>query len=318
MPDAANDHIQAIDRIVAAVFSERPHLVQRMTDGLANEVYAVSLASRDVVVRLNTDSHAMRGAEAHIALFHTLGIPVPEVLAADYDQALVPFAWQVQSRLPGRDIGRVIETLSTSQLTAIASEIAKIVRALAPLPSNGRFGWTGGAGEAAYATWLELLEALAGQIAARIAIRGVVAPRYLRAIETLLTDHADYFGAVVSTFYYDDMSSKNVMVHDGRFVGLVDLDTVAHGDPLEGVGRIEASWFGTAHGRVYADAVMAALALGAEQRRMVSVYAVVNRIAWLSEQGVKFNENTSAAIDRDAVKRDEAIIDAMLAGLGVA
>jgi tartrate dehydratase alpha subunit/fumarate hydratase class I-like protein len=98
----------------------------------------------------------------------------------------------------------------------------------------------------------------------------------------------------------------------------VDLDTIAHGDPLEGVGRIEASWYGTVHGRSYADAVMNAQALGVEQRRMVRVYAVMNRVQWLSERGVKFNANTSAVVDWDAVKADEAVIDAMLEGRGSA
>ena len=316
MDIVADSHRDVIALILAKTLGEAPREVVRMTSGLANEVYAVTLPSRDVIVRLNTDRHAMRGAEAHIALFQSLGIPVPELLASDYSQALVPFAYQVQSRLPGQDIGRVIAALSERQLTAIAGEVARITRTLAKLSTNGRFGWTGGSGEAAFATWLELLRNMQRQIGDRARANGVVPPRYLDAIEALLADHNGYFSQVASAFYYDDMSSKNLMVHEGRFVGLVDLDTVAHGDPLEGVGRIEASWYGTAHGRFYADAVMAALSLRPQQRRMVRFYAVLNRIFWLSEQGVKFNANTSSIIDWDAARRDMAIIDAMLEGLG--
>jgi aminoglycoside phosphotransferase (APT) family kinase protein len=316
MDRTANNHREAVARILAKEFAEHPRAIERMTAGLANEVYAARLAKRDVIVRLNADGAAMRGAEDHITLFRSLGIEVPRVLAADYTRTLVPFAYQVQSRLPGQDIGRVIVDLSEGQLAAIAGEIAAIVQRLAPLPTNGRFGWTGGGGQAAYSTWLGLLNDMRRRIAERTA--RVVAPRYLDAFDALLARHAAYLGHVASVFYYDDMSSKNVMIHEGRFVGLVDLDTVAHGDPLEGVGRIEASWYGTAHGRAYADAVMNALTLGAEQRRMVRVYAILNRIQWLSERGVKFNANTSAVVDWEAVKADQAVIDAMLEGLDTA
>jgi hypothetical protein len=62
---------------------------------------------------------------------------------------------------------------------------------------------------------------------------------------------------------------------------------------------------------------MSELTLTDDQREMVSVYGVLNRIYWLSERGIKFNENTSTTIDQEAAKRDEAIIDAMLEGLGI-
>jgi aminoglycoside phosphotransferase (APT) family kinase protein len=314
---ASSDHQQAVARIIRRELGERARDIRRMTAGIANEVYAARLSSREVIVRLNADSQSMRGSPAHIALFRSLGIPVPELLAADYSKSLVPFAYQIQSRLDGVDLGHVIEQLSEDQLKAIAREIAAIVRKLEPLPTNGRFGWTGGGEEAAFATWLDLLQDMRAQIAQRDEITRVVGERRLRAFDALLKTHRSYLSRVPSTFYFDDMSSKNVMVADGRFVGLVDLDTVAYGDPLEGIGRIEASWFGAPYGRTYADAVMAELDLTAEARRMVSVYATLNRIYWLSERGFKFNANTSTQIDPDAVKYDEAIIDQMLAELGV-
>ena len=48
-----------------------------------------------------------------------------------------------------------------------------------------------------------------------------------------------------------------MLVHNGKFVAIVDLDTVAYGDPLEGIGRIEASWYATENGKVYTEAVLA-------------------------------------------------------------
>jgi len=311
------DHEQAVAHIIRRVFGEQAREIRRMTAGMANEVYAARLSSRAVIVRLNADSDSMRGAEEHIALFRSLGISVPEVLAADYSKTLVPFAYQIQSKLDGTDLGQVIDSLTGAQLKAIAGEIAWIVRRLEPLPTNGKFGWTGGGKAAAFATWLDVLRNMRAQIAERTATTRVVGDRYLQAIDALLDTHRPHLSCVASTFYYDDMSSKNVLIHEGRFVGLVDLDTVAYGDPLEGVGRIEASWFGTSYGRAYTDAVMAELELTTAERMMVHVYAILNRLYWLSERGIKFNGNTSTVIDHDLVARDQAIIDEMIVQLGL-
>jgi hypothetical protein len=98
------------------------------------------------------------------------------------------------------------------------------------------------------------------------------------------------------------------MIDNGRFSGLVDLDALAQGDPLEAIGRIKASWYGTHHGRVYTDAVMDAQRLDADNRRIVTMYALHNRILWTMENGIQFNQNTSAQVDRDREQQDKQIV----------
>ncbi len=313
----ADGHMEIVGKVVEKELGEAPTAVRRMTVGTANEVYVASLAAREVIVRLNADEKSIAGAEAHIALFKSKGIPVAEVIASDYSKSFVPFAYQIQSKLAGHDIGAVISTLGNEQLRGIAREIASIVRKLAPLPTNGKFGWSGGSSEASFASWLDVLKKLQRDVRGRTAQTGIVDQRYMDVMDRILEKYHGYFKNLPSTFYYDDMCSKNVLIHEGKFVGLVDLDTVAYGDLLEGIGRIEACWHGTEYGRTYADAVMTELELDEERREMVSVYAVLNRIYWLSERGIKFNENTSTDIDYRAVAKDKQIIDAMLARLNI-
>ena len=58
------------------------------------------------------------------------------------------------------------------------------------------------------------------------------------------------------------------------------------------------------------------MGLNEEQKNIVTVYALFNRILWLSEKGVKFNENTSTDIDEEAVKSDRESIDKLFLELG--
>lgn len=305
-------HEKIVRLVVEKELGESPCSIQRMTTGIRNEVYLVSLQKRDVIVRLNADEKAMTCTEEHIALFNTLGIRVPQILGSDNSKTIAPFAYQIQSRIEGSDLTHVIATLTQEQLQGIAREIASISKKLSPLPTNGTFGWKGGGYQIEFPSWLDVLKQLQRQIIERTAQTGVVDRRYIDAVAEILETYGMYFENVPSTFYYDDMSSKNVLIHDGLFSGLVDLDTVAYGDPLEGIGRIQASWYGTEYGNMYSEAIMQELGLDTQEREMVLVYAILNRIYWLSERGIKFNENTSTDIDSETVAKDKKIIDALL------
>lgn len=305
-----HDHIEAVNKILEKEFAESATTLERMTTGLANEVYLVTLSTTAVIIRLNTDPNKMLGSELHIPLLKSKGVKVPEIVASDYSKTLVPFAYQIQSKIEGRDISSVISTLSESELKSIAGEIAHIVDSLKTVPTNGKFGWVGNDDTPLYNTWLEILEP--NKVIERDKKTGVVGQKYIDKYHEILKRFMAYYEKVPSTFYYDDMSSKNVLIDHGSFAGIVDLDTVAYGDPLELVGRIEASWFGTNYGEIYTTAIEDSLQLSPEQRKIVTAYAFFSRVQWLSERGIKFNENTSEKIDWDLVEKDRSIIDAIL------
>lgn len=81
------------------------------------------------------------------------------------------------------------------------------------------------------------------------------------------------------------------------------------GDPLETIGSIKASWFGTVYGDIYTKSIEDGLWLNAEQRKMVTAYAILNRTLWLSEIWIKFNENTTSEIDWKKVEENKNIIN---------
>jgi aminoglycoside phosphotransferase (APT) family kinase protein len=304
-------HTNILNKILEKEFGESSENIERMTTGLANEVYLVALSSKKVIVRLNTDPKQMMGSERHIPLLKSKGIKVPDILASDYSKSFVPFAYQIQTKIEGKDIGAVIETLSDEELKKLGAEIAHIIDALKVIPTNGKFGWVGNDDTPLHNTWLEILQP--NKIIERNEQTGVVGQIYVDKYFTVLEKFKSYFEQVPSTFYYDDMSSKNVLINNGSFAGLVDLDTMAYGDPLEVIGRIEASWFGTRYGQFYTNSVEDALSLTSEQREIVTAYAFFNRVHWLSERGIKFNANTSEEIDWKLVEADRKIIDSILA-----
>jgi aminoglycoside phosphotransferase (APT) family kinase protein len=126
--------------------------------------------------------------------------------------------------------------------------------------------------------------------------------------DRLLARYKAYFDSVKPTTYYGDISSKNIMIQRGVFNGLVDLDGLTQGDPLEAIGRIQLSWYGTRHGELYTRAIMDELGLEESQREVVLMYALLNKISWSSENGIQFNENTKDEVNWEKARADKAVI----------
>lgn len=313
---ASISYRDAIERIIQKVFAAAPGKIKRMSNGICNEVYLVEAAGREFIVRLNKEPRFMLGSHDHIPLFREKGISVPEIIAGDYSKSELPFAYQVLTKIEGRDIGDVIETLSDDQLRAIGGEIANIFRQLSSIPNNGKFGVVWGDDRDLVDSWSAEVARVTNVVIGWGKKTGVIDAELEEILTRINAEYMSYFDNVRPYTYFGDISSKNVMIHEGRFSGLVDLDALAQGDPLEAIGRIKASWYGTHYGSVYTDAIMDTLGLRPEQRKLVTMYAVLNRAFWTLENGVRFNQNTSGSVDPVRMEDDKAAVRAMYAELG--
>lgn len=300
-----------INIIIKHHFHEPPLNVVRFTTGICNEVFAVTLSQQTVVLRLNKDDTQMRGSEKYIPLFKAHGITVPTILFSDYSKQLIPYSYQITTHLLGKDLGQVISQLSHAELTTIAGEVAHVFKKLDPLPTNGLFGYVYGDDSKLKNSWTEIVQHMANLISEQGSKTGTLNAEWRDRAQTLVTDNTAYFASVQSKFYYDDISSKNILIHNGKFSGLVDLDGVAYGDYLEAIGRIYASWYGTDYGKFYSEQVMTACNLSSEQRQKVVMYALLDRMEWLTENGIQFNQNTSSTVNWDQVKVDTIAVEGL-------
>jgi aminoglycoside phosphotransferase (APT) family kinase protein len=307
-------HEQAVKRIVLHHFGKEPEKIEKMDVGLDNEVYSIQVGSNEYILRLNSRD-SLKGSSKFIPLFKSKGIKVPDIIAEDYSKKVVPYNWQIMTKIKGRDLGRIISSLTEEQLRDIAKEIAMIAKKLLTIPTNGKFGYVGVTEEKLKPSLNEVVQEMLDDIKERNEKTGVVKDEYIQIFEKLLKEYESYFRQAPSQFYFDDMNYKNVMIQNGKFNGLVDLDGVSYGDFLEGIGRIMANWYGTKHGDFYTKEVMDNLGLNKDQRKIVTMWALLNRIYWQSEIGIQFNANTSTKIDSKLVDEGNARIDNLIMAL---
>jgi hypothetical protein len=197
----------------------------------------------------------------------------------------------------------------------VAKEVSGIFRRLRGVPTNGRFGVLWGDERELVNSWTEYVRRMSDVVAGWGRRTGVYDESLGRLLNRVNEEYEGYFDGVASVLYFGDICGKNVMVHEGRFNGLVDLDALAQGDYLEAVGRIKASWYGARYGTVYTEALMDEEGLRDEQRNIVTMYALLNRIFWACENGIQFNSNTSTDVDWEKARNDRAVIGMILTEL---
>ncbi len=297
-----------INAIIAYHFNEVPQSITRITIGICNEVYCVVLSNTELIVRLSPTSKYLYGSHVHIPEFKSLGIKVPDILKEDYSQTLIPFCYQIQSKIAGQDLGVVIEALSASQLIALAGEIATIFKKVASVPVTSQFGVIWGGDNDVSDSWSERMKIWVQESIDRGRITGVMDDEIESIATHFYSDFESYFHSIKPTMYYGDICSKNVMICEGAFNGLVDLDGLTQGDPLEALGRIKLSWYGTSYGELYSNAIMSKLNLDKQQRRLIAMYALLNQISWMCENGIQFNQNTKPIVDWEKAKNDKVTL----------
>lgn len=307
MNHSQQSHRNMINMLVEHHFEELPKKITRITIGICNEVYRVALSDRNVIVRLSSTDKYLRGSEVHIPEFKTLGIKVPNILVSDYSQTIIPLCYQIQNEIKGQDLGMVIESLDHTALLALAREIAAIFRKVKTLPVTQQFGVIWGGDNDVSDSWSERMALWIQESIDHGRLTGIMDEQIERIATDLYHDYKSYFDSIKPTIYYGDICSKNVMIHKGAFNGLVDLDGLTQGDPLEALGRIKLSWYGTSHGEFYSNAIIKALELTESEQQFITVYALLNQLSWMCENGIQFNQNTKPVVNWEKVETDKKI-----------
>ena len=303
------DHKNIVSGVINKELWENPQEIIRMSIWLCSEVYLVKLSNKDVIVRLNKDKIPFLWFERNVKVFKQNNIKIPEIIAKDYSENSFGYYYQILSKIEWEDIDRIINELSNKELKNIAKDLSKIIKSLSNIPTNWKFWFFYDNDSDLLNTWTECMKEWINTIKERWTKTWVLDNDLLNQFTKIMNKYTPYFDSVSSIFYFDDMSSKNVMIHNGTFKWLVDIDWVVYWDHLEAIGRIKASWYWTNYWEYYTNAIMDSLELNKKQREIVVLYAYYNRVYWLCENGIKFNDNTSGVVNWDKADENKKIVN---------
>lgn len=293
-------HIYEISQLV---FQQAPTQIIHQTIGRCNEVYELVLDSQSYILRAHELKVILYGTHKSIPLFKELGIKTPDIVAEDYSKSKFPFCYQILTKLEGKDLGVVIDSLNPEELRGIAEEISNIFDKFKSLPPKEDFGSVFGTREDSIPNMYEVVKMKKEGTLKNSESSQVLNLEVQDALHELIDTYRDYFYQVRPILYYDDINAKNVMIHEGKFTGLVDLDFMMKGDYLEAIGCMMACWYGEDYGEIYISEIIKLQKLSDLQQNIVRLYAILNLANWTSEAGVKTNSNTTSDINWERVRK---------------
>ncbi len=221
----------------------------------------------------------------------SLGAPVPQILFEDLSD---PWPWIILERLPGVDLGQVIDQLSINQLTEIAARVASAQRTAAQIGCGAGFGYAARPEAAPHARWSAVLDDNLSRSRRRIASAGLFDLEIVSKVEEFAQARRAALDALPAIPFLHDTTTKNVLVtSDGSFSGIVDVDDLCFGDPRYAPALTLAVLRGYGGPTAYIDAWMAA----AEHRddQIFQLYVAMFLVDLMAEHGHRFNGNVRAS-----------------------
>jgi hypothetical protein len=306
-------------RVARDVLGESIAPIERFNTGAGNWVFDVTGQSggRAVVRFMRSDDECAAGVEWS-SLLRSMGVPLPRLLAhhrVHNERDRPSFSWMVLERLPGTDLEHAYAGLDAAQKQRVLDGVLGTQWIVQTLPDGNGFGYTNQLGHAPHTSWYRVIAENLERSRQRIAEVGVVDVSHVDRVARLLPQFDDYFASVRSLAFLDDTTTRNVIVHEGAFAGIVDVDSICYGDPLLVPSLTRMALLNMRCDTLYTDSWLDCVNATPEERRAVDFYTAGFAINFLSEQGQQFNRDAPPPIDPAEVDRLIAILDMLLGRL---
>jgi aminoglycoside phosphotransferase len=290
--------------LVAAALGCLPTEVRRFGTGSHHYVFEATFRDRaPVVVRIAAEHSrsAMAGAYELSRLLRPKGVPLPKITVEQLDHQ---FSHLIFERLPGADLGEVINGLSDSSLEAVAAKVAKAQRLTAKTSTDGRYGYSVKPTDAPHARWSQVLQDNLVRSRRRIVAAGLFDRNPVDAVARMVAAAGNELDALPPIPFLHDTTTKNVIVTPGgTFSGIVDVDDLCFGDPRYVIALTLASLMVSDGPTHYVDAWMNLASYRYD--RIFRLYVALFIVDFMSEHGQAFNGNvlTSSAEHRNRLLR---------------
>jgi len=304
---------QDAHHIIENCFGEQPVRVERFATGLCHYVYDVTTTEgNQYVVRMAKPEtrNYLLGSLYWQDRLEILEVPIPKVLCSETETAN---PYTVIERISGTDLGRVYSSLTSSQKRRIAKNVVLAQKRVGKLPKASGFGHAYSYEDSRLqdcSKWHDVIHESLARSRLRIEKVGAVDAKHVDRIFPHLTQYEDYFSQIEPRPFLPDTSTKNVIVFEGSLAGIVDIDEVCFGDPLFAIGLTQMALLGLGYDLDYVRSWYDEMSLDDWHRSVVTVYASIFCVCFMSELGQDFNKQVP--IDADRIQHYESILDGLL------
>ena len=291
---------EKIAELCMECFSEQAKEIERCAVGHGNYVYIVELADRKVVVRCSEETGAYKDTIYWLEKLETIDIPVPRVLGKGVFEG---YEYLILTYFAGRDIGLVYTELTAGEKREIAKTVVEIQNKVSVLQlEDDPVGWS----------WKEvfvedmLIRAKERMIANGCYFEPEKVDRLMEVAKE--PELAEYFETIKPTPYLDDISTKNLLIHEGRVSGVIDIDWMGVGDKLTYAAMTKMALMNMGCDTDYVTYLLHEMQMTEIEKKSFAFYTLLYCVDFMGERGMWFMDK-QVPVSEEIVERMNGIYE---------
>lgn len=287
-----------ISDIFFSCFNKIPKETERCAVGIANYVYIVKCDDIKYILRCSGDKNAYDETVCWLKKLSALDVPVPKVLfCGQYEE----YSYLILNYIEGRDIGLVYRGLTSEEKKEIAKDVIAIQKKVSRLPLDNIDGeWS----------WVRFVDGMLENAEKLIVRNGYFDVQKVVRLREQKVILEKYFADVKPTAYLDDISTKNLLIHNGRLSGIIDIDQIGAGDDLTYIAMTYAALLNMDCDTDYAEYLLKERGCSASEMKAFWFYSLLYCVDFMSERGTQFGDK-KIEVNDEIVNRLNKIYDTL-------
>lgn len=269
--------------------------IERCGVGIANYVFIVSTASEKYILRCSKDLDAYQDTVYWLRKLSVCEIPIPTVLM---EGTYMDFSFLILSYIPGDDIGNVYSKLTDGEKKQIAKELVEIQRKVSEMDIETDAGWR----------WNGFITEMLDRAQERIRRNHYFDVQKVYIIKDLQHEIQEYLDKVQPIPYLDDVSTKNLLIYEGKLSGIIDIDWMGLGDMLTFVAMTKVALLNMDMDTKYIDDLLDEIHPSFMEYKAFIFYCLIFCVDFMGERGMQFLDKTIPVNER-IIERLNGIFD---------
>lgn len=272
--------------------------IERCGVGIANYVFIVLTAAEKFVLRCSREPDAYKDTVYWLNRLSACEIPIPAVLSQGKYK---DYSYLILSYIPGDDIGNVYSQLNESEKKQIAKEVIAIQQKVSRLDIAADPQWT----------WNCFIKEMLDRAEEQIKQNRYFDSDKVRIIKNLQQEIQDYLDNVQPTPYLDDISTKNLLIYEGKLSGIIDIDWMGLGDVLTFAAMTKVALLNMNFDTKYVDYLLEEIHPNAVEYKAFIFYCLIFCVDFMGERGMRFLDKT-VPVNESIIKRLNDIFDILM------
>lgn len=272
--------------------------IERCGVGIANYVFIVSTETEKFILRCSKDEDAYKNTVYWLNKLSVCEIPIPIVFS---EGKYKDYSYLILSYIRGDDIGNVYCKLNDSEKKQIAKEVVEIQRKVSRIDVSTDAEWT----------WNCFVDEMLNRAEERIKKKNYFDVDKMRIIKNLQQEIQEYLDRVSPTPYLDDISTKNLLIYEGKVSGIIDIDWMGVGDILTFVAMTKVALLNMNLDTKYIDYLLAEIHPSTIEYKAFVFYCLMFCVDFMGERGMQFLDKT-IPVSESIIKRLNDIFDILM------